>query len=148
MKIKLFFILLFMQSMNICFCQKYEIQVNPGKLNFNYTMLIDTIPPVLTIFSPKPNIISDRPVYVKEPQIQVIGEVRDDKKLVSFKINDKEYFNRNSDKFNCTINLLKGMNKIQLSASDKKGNVTRNEINVFSEIPLTNFILNAIFSIC
>jgi len=122
-----------MQSMNVCFCQKYEIQVNPGKLNFNYSMLIDTIPPLLTVFSPKPNIISDRPVYIKEPQIQIIGEVRDDKKLVSFKINDKEYINRNSDKFNCTIDLLKGMNKIELTASDKKGNVTRKEINVFSD---------------
>ena len=113
--------------------QKFQAHVNPGYLNVNYEISLDTLAPSITIFSPKNNIIPNLPIFIKSNNVDITGEVIDDKELESFVIEGSQIQLNEFGKFEHEIKLRQGPNRIVYSAQDKKGNKSDGILDLYQD---------------
>ncbi|MGA1866946.1 MAG: hypothetical protein ACMUJM_00205 [bacterium] len=90
----------------------------------------DSIPPVITCKN------LPKAMRVNWDELYIEGEVRDEEKVASLKINNSPLLTRASSRvfFNYHIRLNEGINKITISAMDNNGNMSKEQIEVYREI--------------
>jgi hypothetical protein len=130
---KIIFINLILLIFQVGMAQTLNIKSNRTSLNFKFAPK-DSIPPVLSISFPLPNILDGLPVYQRDSIATIEGKATDNVKVEKLLVNGIPPDSYTNDKFIAYVNLKPGLNNIIITAADKQGNITKKYVDIFQDI--------------